>query len=85
VGIPDPYRGETVRAYIVAKPGQTVTAEELDAFCRERLAAYKAPKQYEFRAELPKTMVGKVLRRALREEAIKQMAGEQTSPPSPLP
>ncbi len=85
VGIPDPYRGETVRAYIVAKPGQTVTPEELDAFCRERLAAYKVPKQYEFRAELPKTMVGKVLRRALREEAIKQMAGEQTSPPSPLP
>lgn len=78
VGVPDAYRGETVRAYIVPRPGQKVTAEELDAFCRERLAAYKVPKQYEFRTELPKTMIGKVLRRALREEAIKQMNGGQT-------
>ena len=76
VGIPDQYRGETVRAYIVPKAGQTLTAQELDAFCRERLAAYKVPKQYEFRTELPKTMIGKVLRRALREEALKQMESQ---------
>ncbi|HEX8730718.1 MAG TPA: long-chain fatty acid--CoA ligase [Ktedonobacterales bacterium] len=70
VGMPDEYRGETVRAYIVPKPGQTLTASELDAWCHERLAAYKVPKAYEFRESLPKTLVGKVLRRALREETL---------------
>ncbi|MBI3151551.1 MAG: long-chain fatty acid--CoA ligase [Chloroflexi bacterium] len=64
-GIPDPYRGETVKAWIVVKPGETVTEEELKAFCKERLAAYKVPTHYEFRAELPKTTVGKILRREL--------------------
>ncbi|MEW9670781.1 AMP-binding protein [Ammoniphilus sp. 3BR4] len=68
VGIPDPYRGETVKAYIVLKEGAEATREELDAFCRKRLSAYKVPKDYEFRKELPKTIVGKVLRRALAEE-----------------
>ncbi len=79
VGIPDEYRGETVRAYVVPKPGEALTAEELDAFMRERLAAYKVPKSYVFRETLPKTLVGKVLRRALREEAIaeqQQQAGQ---------
>jgi len=64
-GIPDPYRGETVKAWIVLKPGETVTEEELKAFCKERLAAYKVPTHYEFRTELPKTTVGKILRREL--------------------
>ena len=64
-GIPDPYRGETVKAWIVLKPGETVTEEELKAFCKERLAAYKVPTHYEFRPELPKTTVGKILRREL--------------------
>ncbi len=64
-GIPDPYRGETVKAWIVLKPGEKVTEEELKAFCRERLAAYKVPTHYEFRDELPKTTVGKILRREL--------------------
>lgn len=68
VGIPDPYRGETVKAYIVKKDGVEVTEEELKEFCSKNLAAYKTPKLYEFRTELPKTMVGKVLRRALLEE-----------------
>jgi long-chain acyl-CoA synthetase len=67
-GIPDPYRGETVKAYVVLKAGQTATAEEIDGYCRERLAAYKVPKAYEFRDALPETMVGKVLRRKLVEE-----------------
>jgi len=70
VGIPDEYRGETVKAYIVLKEGESCTEEEIIGFCRERLAAYKAPRTVEFRDELPKTMVGKVLRRALREEEI---------------
>jgi long-chain acyl-CoA synthetase len=64
-GIPDPYRGETVKAWIVLKPGQTVTDEELKAWCKERLAPYKVPTHYEFRSELPKTTVGKILRREL--------------------
>ena len=64
-GIPDPYRGETVKAWIVLKPGETATADELKAFCKERLAPYKVPTHYEFRSELPKTTVGKILRREL--------------------
>ena len=64
-GIPDPYRGETVKAWIVLKPGETATEEELKAFCKERLAPYKVPTHYEFRSELPKTTVGKILRREL--------------------
>jgi len=64
-GIPDPYRGETVKAWVVVKPGETLTQEELKAFCKERLAAYKVPTHYEFRDELPKTTVGKILRREL--------------------
>ncbi|AOM82304.1 AMP-binding protein [Salisediminibacterium beveridgei] len=68
VGVPDPYRGETVKAFIVKREGHEVSEKDLDAFCRERLSSYKVPKLYEFREELPKTMVGKVLRRALLEE-----------------
>ena len=64
-GIPDPNRGETVKAWIVVKPGETLTQEELKAFCKERLAPYKVPTHYEFRTELPKTTVGKILRREL--------------------
>ncbi len=71
-GIPDPYRGETVKAYVVLKPGETATEEEIIAFCRENLAKYKVPTAVEFRDSLPKTMVGKILRRALREEEIKK-------------
>ncbi|MDX8360284.1 AMP-binding protein [Cytobacillus sp. IB215316] len=67
-GIPDPYRGETVKAYVVIKEGQHCTEEELDAYCRKHLAAYKVPRIYDFRDELPKTAVGKILRRALVEE-----------------
>ncbi|MCH1627325.1 AMP-binding protein [Ferdinandcohnia quinoae] len=67
-GIPDPYRGETVKAYVVLKEGQQCTEEELDKFARKHLAAYKIPRIYEFRSELPKTIVGKVLRRVLVEE-----------------
>jgi len=64
-GIPDPQRGETVKAWIVMKPGETLTEAELKAFCKEHLAPYKVPTHYEFRTELPKTTVGKILRREL--------------------
>ncbi|MEK3991410.1 long-chain-fatty-acid--CoA ligase [Robertmurraya sp. FSL R5-0851] len=67
-GVPDPYRGETVKAYIVLKESASATEEELNAFARKHLAAYKVPRMYEFRSELPKTAVGKILRRALVEE-----------------
>jgi long-chain acyl-CoA synthetase len=76
VGLPDEYRGETVAAFIVPKPGVTLTAEELDKYCRENLAAYKVPRIYEFRSELPKSAVGKVLRRELRETALKRQKVE---------
>ncbi len=68
VGIADKYRGETVKAFVILKPGETATAEEIIAFCRERLAAYKVPKLVEFRSSLPKSAIGKVLRKILREE-----------------
>ncbi len=64
-GIPDPYRGETVKAWIVLKPGLNATPDEIREFCKERLAAYKVPTHYEFRSELPKTTIGKILRREL--------------------
>ncbi|WP_421380325.1 long-chain-fatty-acid--CoA ligase [Bacillus salacetis] len=67
-GVPDPYRGETVKAYIVLRENSNVTEEDLDAFARKHLAAYKVPRLYEFRDELPKTAVGKILRRALVDE-----------------
>ncbi len=66
VGVADEYRGESVKAVVVLKEGKQVTADEIVTFCRERLAAYKVPKTVEFTNELPKTLVGKVLRRALR-------------------
>ena len=68
VGLRSAKSGETVKAYIVLKKGETSTEDEMEAFCRERLTAYKVPKAFEFRDDLPKTMVGKVLRRALVEE-----------------
>ncbi|AKL85869.1 long-chain-fatty-acid--CoA ligase [Bacillus atrophaeus] len=64
-GVPDSYRGETVKAFVVLKKGAKADVSELDAFARARLAPYKVPKLYEFRAELPKTAVGKILRRNL--------------------
>jgi long-chain acyl-CoA synthetase len=72
-GVPDPVRGETVKAYIVLKPGETATADEIIAFCKKRLAGFKVPWQIEFRAELPKTMVGKFLRRVLVEQEKEKM------------
>lgn len=72
-GIPDPYRGETVKAYVVLKEGAVVTEEELDEYAKKFIATYKVPKVYEFRKELPKTAVGKILRRSLIEEERKKV------------
>lgn len=69
VGVPDPYRGETVKAFVVVDGDAEPTAEELIDFCRQRLAAYKYPRAVEIRDELPKTLTGKFLRRQLREES----------------
>jgi long-chain acyl-CoA synthetase len=67
-GVPDPYRGEMVKAFVVLRKGEAASTEELREFAKSRLAAYKVPRAVEFRTELPKNMVGKVLRRALVEE-----------------
>ncbi|MEU7304043.1 AMP-binding protein [Streptomyces sp. NPDC007206] len=69
VGVPDGYRGETVRAYISLRPGAGATPDELAAYCKERLAAYKYPRQVEILPDLPKTASGKILRRELRSRA----------------
>ncbi len=76
LGVPDAYRGETVKVVIVPQDGVTLTAADIEAHCRRLLAVYKVPKIIEFRSELPKSAVGKVLRRALREEG----AGQALSP-----
>jgi long-chain acyl-CoA synthetase len=76
-GVPDEYRGETVKAYVVLKEGEVLTEEELNEFARKYLAAYKVPRIYEFRKELPKTAVGKILRRALVEEERQKIEEEQ--------
>ena len=70
VGIPDPYRGETIKACIVLKAGVEAAEKEIIDFCREKLAPYKVPKMIEFREALPKSAVGKILRKILREEEI---------------
>jgi long-chain acyl-CoA synthetase len=70
IGVPDLYRGETVKAFIVLKPGESVTEEEIIQFSKTRLAAYKAPRAIEFRQSLPKSMVGKVFRKELRQEML---------------
>jgi len=67
-GVPDTKKGEMVKAWVVLRAGHTATEEELRAFCREKLAHYKVPSRIEFRSDLPKTMVGKILRRALKNE-----------------
>jgi long-chain acyl-CoA synthetase len=65
IGIPDEYRGESVKAFVVLKEGMQTPENEIIAFCREHLAKYKVPASIEFRAELPKSVIGKVLRREL--------------------
>ncbi len=75
VGVPDEYRGETVKAFVSLKPGESVNEDSLIAFCKERMAAYKYPRQIEFVEELPKTASGKILRRELRDKEVSRSAG----------
>ena len=70
-------KGERVKAYIVLKEGETATEEEMIEYCRENMAYYKVPKFVEFRDELPKTMVGKILRRVLVEEELKRIQEQE--------
>jgi long-chain acyl-CoA synthetase len=70
VGIPDAYRGETVKVFIVLKPGEKATDKDIIEFCKQKLAAYKVPKIVEFRDSIPKSAVGKILRKVLRDEEI---------------
>ena len=72
VGIPDECKGERIKVYIVLKEGETATPEEFIAYFNERLTPYKCPSEVEFRTELPKSMIGKILRRALREEEMRK-------------
>jgi long-chain acyl-CoA synthetase len=72
LGFPDPRKGERIKVYIVLKAGETATPEEFIAYFKERLTPYKVPSEVEFRTELPKSMIGKILRRALREEEIRK-------------
>ena len=74
IGVPDPHRGETVKAFVVLKEGETATEQEIIDFCRERMAVYRIPRLIEFRKDLPKSMIGKVLRRELREAEALQHA-----------
>ena len=77
IGLPDGIRGEKITAYVKLDPGETATAAEIRAFCRERLAPYKQPRTVVFRDELPKTLAGKILRRQLKEEALAK-SGEKS-------
>ena len=77
IGVPDPYRGETVKAFVVKKQGVELTEDEVISFCREKLAPYKIPKLVEFMDELPKSAVGKILRRALKEMEMHKRAEEK--------
>ena len=74
IGVPHEYRGETVKAFVVLNPDESATSEEMDAFCRERLAAFKVPKIYEFVEELPKSVIGKILRKELRQQELEKQS-----------
>lgn len=79
IGAPNNRGDDTVKAFVVLKEGQTATAEDIIAFCRERLTRYKAPRLVEFRAELPKTLIGKHLRRVLVEQERKKLEAAQSA------
>ncbi len=85
VGVPDPYRGETVKAFVVRAPGSDLTEDEVLTHCKKALTAYKVPKLVEFRDELPRTVVGKVLRRVLVEQERERIAREAEPVPASTP
>jgi long-chain acyl-CoA synthetase len=73
IGIPDDYRGETVKAYVILKEGEEASAEDIIAFCKKSLTSYKVPKLIEFRDALPQSAVGKILRKTLRDEELEKV------------
>lgn len=85
VGVNDPTRGESLKAYVVLRPGETLTRSEVIAWCRAKLASYKIPRQVEFRDSLPKSIVGKVLRRVLRAEEDQRAAPPPAEMSIPAP
>jgi long-chain acyl-CoA synthetase len=75
IGVPDPYRGETVKSFVVVKLGEALAEEEILQYCKEKMAAYKVPKKIEFTDALPKSAVGKILKREVKEmDKKKQMS-----------
>ncbi|MCH8977747.1 MAG: long-chain fatty acid--CoA ligase [Armatimonadetes bacterium] len=84
IGVPDEKRGETVKSFVVLAAGRSATAEELVAYCRQELAAYKIPRQIEFRDSLPKSAALKILRRELRDEELKAGSNQNESKPSAI-
>jgi len=74
-GVPDQYQGEAVKAWVVLNEGMTCAADELREHCRSKLAAYKVPRYIEFKNDLPKTQIGKILRRVLIEEEKDKQGG----------
>jgi len=80
IGVPDEKRGETVKAFVVLKEGKSAKPEDIIAYCKDKLAYYKVPQFVEFRASIPKTMVGKTLHRALQEEEAAKRAKPSTKP-----
>ena len=83
IGVPDKMRGEVVKAFVVLRPRHSATPSELKTFCRDRLVHYKVPAKYEFVSELPKTQIGKVLRRVLRQAEDKTEEAELAGAPGP--
>jgi long-chain acyl-CoA synthetase len=79
IGVPDPYRGQTVRAVVVLKADTTLAGEELDHFLETRLSKIEKPTQYEFRADLPKTVIGKIQKKILIEEAAAAALKEKSA------
>jgi long-chain acyl-CoA synthetase len=79
-GVPDAVKGEVAKAWVVLKPGHTATEDDVRSYCRERLAPYKVPARVEFKSELPKTMVGKILRRMLAADDRAAGAAAPTAP-----
>jgi long-chain acyl-CoA synthetase len=88
IGVPFEDRGDRVKVFVALKPGETATEEDIIAFCAENLAPYKVPKFVEFRSELPKSTVGKPLRRVLRDEELAKrqaQAGEPSRAATAMP
>jgi long-chain acyl-CoA synthetase len=75
IGVPDAKRGESIKSFVVLRPGMRAAAEDLLAHCKEQLAPYKVPREFEFRDALPRSSVLKILRRELRAEELARRAG----------